>query len=170
MNTVLSCHASLRMVITCYKYLVKALRLYYTMDLHRKCYQMFYFIVCCFWSNLPVVGLGLVLVLVQVWSWFWRFAASAMVELRPWSGAPCRRGPWGWRCGWRSRWGEPASGGSGSPETLAARGEPGRSWCSATEEPSSASQCCPADWCSSEERELRVPQRSSTFLKLPPGS
>lgn len=44
----------------------------------------------------------------------------------PWTCAPCHHGPWGWRCGWRSRWAGPASGGSGNPGMLAAPAEPGR--------------------------------------------
>lgn len=92
--------------------------------------------------------------LILVWPiWHWRLEPQPerQVQFRPWSGAPCHRGPWGWRCGWRSRWDGRASGGSGIPGTLAAQEEPGRFWCSGAEGPSSASRCCLADWCSSEE-------------------
>ena len=68
---------------------------------------------------------------------------------RPWSGAPCRHAPWGWRCGSRSRWAGPAAGRCASRGRRAAPGAPGRSWCSAAGVPSSACRCSPAGTCSS---------------------
>lgn len=74
---------------------------------------------------------------------------AAAAGARPWSGAPSRRGPWGWRCGSKSRWAGPVGARCGSRARPAARGAPGTSWCSAAGAPNSACQCSPAATCSS---------------------